>query len=132
MDTSKLLAKGDIIELKEGHCIYAVVQNRFIYSNARKDKRLSRTDITIDNKRWNKFKGRYVVLETTFDGGGTGHGPGDIFPDGHHVHCQRLTGYNTKVDFYQTGCFTAMITNITPIGKAKVATRVSKIKIKRR
>ena len=30
--------------------------------------------------------GRYVVVKTAFEGGGTGHGPDDAYPDGHHVY----------------------------------------------
>jgi len=63
--------------------------------------------------------GRYVVAKTAFEGGGTGHGPGDIYPDGHHVYCETLTGLHRKISFYQSGCFTNMIEYIKPVGKAK-------------
>lgn len=64
------------------------------------------------------LQGRYVVYKTTTDGGGTGHGPHDVYPDGYHVFCERLAD-GVRVDFYQTGCFTAMIEEIKPVGKAE-------------
>lgn len=59
--------------------------------------------------------GRFVVLKTKTDGGCGGHDP---YPDGHHVYCKGV-GSNIKVDFYQTGCFSAMIEDIEPINKKK-------------
>ena len=59
--------------------------------------------------------GNYVVICTEYGGGGTGHGPHDVYPDGHQVFARKL-GRNGKfnkrglaVNFYQSGCFTAMI-----------------------
>lgn len=60
-------------------------------------------------------EGEFVVTKTSFSGGGTGMGDHDVYPSGHHVYCQRLNAdgtFNekgTKVSFYQSGCFTAMI-----------------------
>ena len=59
--------------------------------------------------------GEWVVERTAMTGGGTGHGPHDIYPDGWHVTARRLTatgaydptGVTTK--FYQSGCFTNMV-----------------------
>jgi hypothetical protein len=65
--------------------------------------------------------GKYVVTKTVRDGGGTGHGPGDVYPDGHHVFCASADDGEREIDFYQTGCFSAMIEDINPIGKAKLA-----------
>jgi hypothetical protein len=63
--------------------------------------------------------GEYVVYKTCYDGGGTGMGPHDVFPDGHHVFCESLEDRSVRVDFYQTGCFTAMIEEIEPTGHAE-------------
>lgn len=65
-------------------------------------------------------EGEYLVIHTSYGGGGHGHGPTDIYPDGHFVKCSRLIDgeYNSEavqVSFYQTGCFTAMIRDIEPI-----------------
>lgn len=60
-------------------------------------------------------KGDYVVEETAMTGGGTGHGPYDIYPDGHRVTARRLNrdgtynSRNRQVEFYQTGSFSGMI-----------------------
>ena len=59
--------------------------------------------------------GKYVVVKTSFGGGGTGMGPHDVYPDGFEVFARRLNKngtYNpngTQVSFYQTGSFSAMI-----------------------
>lgn len=72
-----------------------------------------------------------VVYKTTFDGGGTGHGPHDIFPNGHRVHYidlekvevgdiiagkttivtidEREGGIDPRRSFYQTGCFNGLV-----------------------
>lgn len=65
-------------------------------------------------------EGEFIVTKTTFDGGGTGHGPHDVYPDGHHVFCKALKDgkYNengVEISFYQSGSFTCMITDIVPI-----------------
>lgn len=59
------------------------------------------------------FKGgTFVVIKTKTDGGSTGRDP---YPNGHHVFVKRLKkdgSYDKNgdaADFYQSGCFTAMI-----------------------
>lgn len=48
----------------------------------------------------------WEVHHTTYDGGGTGHGPHDVYPDGHHVWAEAtLNGSVVSFDFYQSGCF---------------------------
>lgn len=116
---SKLLKVGDVIQLKLGHKIYADVPEHFVYSNKRGSFKLTHTNITIGGET-SYFAGRYVVVKTKRDGGGTGHGPGDVYPDGHHVFCEAMDNPDLPiVDFYQTGSFTAMIENIEPIGTAE-------------
>jgi hypothetical protein len=67
------------------------------------------------------YIGRYLVTDTNMQGGGTGHGPHDVYLDGWHVTCIMLNDdgtfceSNRKVTFYQSGCFTAVI----PPGKIK-------------
>ncbi len=64
----------------------------------------------------NKISHCWVVVETATTGGGTGHGPHDVFPDGHQVTI-KLLNYNNKgllkghhsIRFYQSGCFTGLI-----------------------
>jgi hypothetical protein len=113
-----MLKEGDIIELKDGHEVYADVPEHLIYSYHKGPFKITRGKIKIGGKLA-YFAGQYVVYKTTNDGGGTGHGPHDIYPNGHHVFCERLDDQSVKVDFYQSGCFTAMIEQIEPIARAK-------------
>lgn len=57
----------------------------------------------------------WVVLHTEMSGGGTGHGPHDVYPDGHRVKARRLRPDGTydpdgqEIGFYQSGCFIGMV-----------------------
>lgn len=68
---------------------------------------------------------QFVVENAQMQGGGTGHGPGDVFPDGWYVQARKLdeTGsYNPNgelVQFYQSGCFTGLIPEVELVGKMK-------------
>lgn len=74
--------------------------------------------------------GDFVVTCTSKEGGGTGHGSNDIYPDGHRVFCKRIKDDNTidefepQISFYQTGCFTVMLVDIEPIRKVKLLLQV--------
>lgn len=59
------------------------------------------------------YAGEYKVIEAFFDGGSKCF---DL-PDGWHVFCQKVNDPLVQVDFYQTGCFTAMIEDIQPINR---------------
>lgn len=111
----RLLSEGDVIELREGHKVYADIPEHFVYANRQGSFKLTHHEATI-SEQLIYLAGRYVVVKTTSDGGGTGMGPYDVYPNGHHVYAERADG--TKVDFYQSGCFTAMIENISPVGSA--------------
>lgn len=114
------LQEGDIIELKEGHPVYADVPKHFEFLNEKGNFSMTHAKITIGGDL-DYFAGRYVVTKTAFDGGGTViFGPGDVYQDGHHVFCTSLDGKERRVDFYQSGAFTAVIKDITPVGKAKL------------
>ena len=70
------------------------------------------------------FIGEYVVVHTELSGGGFGHGIHDEYPDGHEVRCKKMKEglYDPKgieITFYQSGCFSNMITpeQIQPIRK---------------
>lgn len=136
--SKQLLRFGDIVMIERGMTVYTQIPMRFVYSNER-DKDVSVcciTDILIgcqlnDERghvyRTGKISGKYVVTETSFCGGDTGHGPQDVYPNGYKVILQKLNddgSYDDKnivISFYQTGCFTAMITpeEIAPIGKMR-------------
>ena len=115
----ELLKEGDVIELKEGMEVYADIPEHFAYSNRRGSFKLTHYNITLSQK-FDYLMGKYIVCSTSFSGGGTGHGPHDVYPDGHHVFCVKADDRNVRVDFYQTGCFTAMIKDIEPIEKAEL------------
>ena len=112
-----MLQEGDIIELKEGHKVYATVPEHFLYSNRKGSFKPTKADAIIGGEL-SYLAGRYVVYKTSYDGGGTGHGPHDVFPSGHHVFCERLDDQSVKVDFYQSGSFTAMLPDLQPVAKA--------------
>lgn len=114
------LKEGDVIELRAGHKVNAIVPKHFLYSNRKGDFTLDRGNVTIGGEL-SFLEGRYIVVKTSMDGGGTGHGPHDVYPDGHHVYCQKSDAPEQTVDFWQSGCFTAMITDIEPVGRAVMA-----------
>ena len=114
-----MLKEGDVIEIKEGHEVYAAVPKHFVYSNRKGCYDLTHHAITVGGE-FAYFAGKYIVVKTNSEGGGTGHGPHDVYPDGHRVYCVKADDSTVKVDFYQTGSFTAMIKDIEPIGRAKL------------
>ncbi len=60
------------------------------------------------------YAGEYVVYSAVSNGG-AGCWDGTPYPDGWHVYCHKVDDPSVEVDFYQTGCFTAMIKDIKPI-----------------
>lgn len=114
------LKEGDIIELTEEHTVYAYVPKHFVYDNYKGDFELTKTNVSLKGEL-SYLQGKYVVTKTAMTGGGTGHGPHDVYPDGHKVTCESTDDNKRIVSFYQSGCFTAMITDIKPIGKAKLS-----------
>lgn len=83
-------------------------------------------------------KGTFIVVKTAYTGGGTGHGPHDVYPDGHLLKllpCRVVKGMKSGIvkrvdiandhkplEFYQSGCFThtVMVDYVKPILKVKV------------
>ena len=118
----KLLEEGDVIILKIGHVVYADIPEHFVFSNRKGIWTLTHINVTIVGE-FKYLLGKYIVIKTAFDGGGTGMGHHDTYPNGHHVWAEQVPERKEdichKVDFYQTGAFTAMITDIEPIGKAE-------------
>jgi len=49
----------------------------------------------------------FTVTEVDLTGGGNGHGPNDVYPDGHRVTARGTSGRTVR--FYQTGCFTGIV-----------------------
>lgn len=110
----KFLKKGDVIEIKFGMIIYAMIPEHFCYYNKRGSFKLTHHEVEV-NGEFDYFCGEYVVYKTKNEGGGTAMGNHDVFPDGHHVFCRKLEDAKMKIDFYQSGLFTAMIKDIEPI-----------------
>jgi hypothetical protein len=117
MTTKKeLLQEGDVIEIKKGHTVQAMVPNHFLYTNCAGDFSLSEGSVCIDDVT-QYLTGNYIVVKTMLDGGSSGRDP---YPDGHHVFCVKADDRSVKIDFWQTGCFISMIEDIQPIGKAEL------------
>ena len=113
----EMLEEGDIIEINNGHTVYTDIPEHFAFSNRKGVfNKTIHTKVVIGGE-FSYLAGRYVVYKTSRDGGGSGTGPSDVYPDGHHVFCERLED-RLKVDFYQSGSFTAMIEAIDPVGHA--------------
>ena len=116
-----MLKEGDVIEIKDGMSIYANIPKDLIFKNG--ESKLFHHKVTIgEDDKFDYLSGEYIVYDTTYDGGGTGHGPHDIYPDGHHVFCRQISNRDIKIDFYQSGAFTAMIEEdeIEPIGRTEL------------
>ena len=119
----KLLEEGDVIELKEG-TTYAYVPKHFLYDNySGVFDEFDHGAVSIKDMKY--LQGKYIVHHTAMDGGGSSVRDGDV-ADGHHVWCDKIveerpsyghSPQNIRIDFYQTGNFTAMIFDITPINK---------------
>lgn len=64
----------------------------------------------------------FVVEQAMSGGGGTGHGPNDVYPDGWQITARRLLpdgSYDSEgevVQFYQTGCFSCMVEQPEVVG----------------
>ena len=65
-----MLAEGDIVEIKEGHKVYAMVPQHFLYANKKGDCSLAKGEAVV-GKELAYLAGRYVVYKTAMDGGGT-------------------------------------------------------------
>lgn len=112
------LAEGDVIQIKIGNKVNAKVPKHFLYSNRRGDFSLSSGTVTIDDN-FSYLAGKYVVVRALMNGGGTGHGQHDVFPDGWHVYCKSLDNEN-EINFYQSGCFDTLNTDVEVVGKAEM------------
>jgi hypothetical protein len=83
--------------------------------------------ICVDLGAYDESRGNssFVVEEAKLDGGGTGHGPYDIYPDGWHILARKLgkdETYDPKgqlIQFYQDGSFDCVISEIEVVGKMK-------------
>lgn len=98
-----------------------MVPKALIYDNREGDWSLSREVVTVRGN-FDYLAGTYVVTRTAQTGGGTGHGPHDVYPDGHEVTASDTENMDSEVSFYQSGCFTHCWNRpVTVIGKATQA-----------
>ncbi len=113
------LKEGDIIELNQEDNVYVRVPKHMVYSNELGNWDLVSTKVNLAKTCWTWLRGKYIVYRTAVEGGGSGHGPFDNYPDGHHVFCHMIDFPRVRVDFYQSGCFTCMLPDKKPIARAK-------------
>lgn len=130
-----LLQEGDIIELRAGHKVYMWLPEHFSRGHRGRFSEMANATITIGeihNDLDTKFLiGKYIVVKTSMEGGsGPNALPGQDYPDGHHVFCQHVDYPDVKVNFYQTGCFTAQTRDIPVIARAKATWTVEEVKVK--
>ena len=90
-----------------------------------KNRSWDREVLSVDLGAYNKSraKANFVVEKTAMTGGGTGHGPNDVYPNGWHIVARRLSKDNSYnplgelITFYQSGCFTCMVEEVNVVGK---------------
>lgn len=73
-----------------------------------------------ESKPFKITEGDFVVIDTSFESHGLN------YPGGYRVFCKKLKDgkfdkNGLEVNFYQTGSFTAMITDIKPINKMEIS-----------
>ncbi len=128
--SKRFLKEGDIVELKQGHTVYAEIPNHFAYPGDVGNFELTTTEVpvcsNVNGLNTIYLGGKYVVVKTEYGGGSSSAG----YPDGHSVTCQKMWSKDRilKVSFYQSGCFTTRIKpeDIEIVGKAELTYRVKK------
>jgi hypothetical protein len=161
MTKSELVSVGDVIRSKKfayGKYNYSIIKNRDGISRLVLNKKLIEVDgetktslmgYVREHKRsgepvWDESdigsynlargKASFVVETARSQGGGIGHGPNDVYPDGWYVEARRLTEdgkYDSEgevIRFYQTGCFNCMVENPEIVGKMKMSFAREKLK----
>lgn len=115
-----LLKEGDVIFIEYGDTFYIELPSHFFGD-------IGCWDIVQDkivvNSKFDWLKGDYIVYKTNLEGGGKGYRFNDNYPNGHCVYCIKANNNNIKMKFYQTGCFTAMMPNMRPVGRADIETK---------
>ena len=109
VDTSLLKGVPPVVNrerLHFNHCSSTTViwtEERDGWTKKHEDK----IDLTVDDVDSIGTK-HFTVIHTDMTGGGTGHGPHDVYPDGHQVIAE--DGAGRRVLFFQSGCFVGMVT----------------------
>jgi hypothetical protein len=116
-----MIQEGDIILLEPGHTVYTMLPKHLVYSNCEGEwDSMAKAAVRIGDE-W-KFDsdylaGEYIVTKTASDGGGPCY---DFYPDGHHIFASKADNPRIKVDFYQSGGFTAVNRDVKVVGKAEM------------
>lgn len=128
------LEVGDVFEAPKNMPVYARIPSHFAYINRPIDPTLVKQEVTVGEiirKRdghtldLSYLRGRYVVVHARSQGGGTGHGSHDIYPDGWHIQARKLNddgSYNPlgiEIEFYQSGSFTVVNKDVPVVGKLR-------------
>ena len=114
---SRTLQSGDVFHAPSGWKVYGPRPDNEVYSNVDNFSEMVPSAETTLRK---DEAGDYVVTRTSYGGGGTAHGPHDVFPDGHKVIAQKLKDgkydpNGIEISFYQSGSFTVMHTEEIPV-----------------
>lgn len=115
---SDLVQVGDVIRIKSGMKIQGNIPKHFAYSNKPGDFSLTKTVFKVSGQL-SYFEGDYIVTNTTMNGGGTGHGASDVYPDGWEVKAQKVDDEGVEITLYQSGCFIHTNTDIEVVGKSE-------------
>lgn len=119
-DGIKLLDEGDIIELNEETEGTFYVEDRKQFLKDHDGKGIWVTDLhatfMIGKMKW--LHGKWVVYKTLLTGGS--NSSFNPHPCGHRVYCEKMDDSRVRINFYQTGGFTATICDIEPIGRAEL------------
>lgn len=103
---------GKLVVLKE-RVLWGkrITQTRWQETERRDDGWERKVDRTTDIDAHDPGRGqaRFTVISAHMGGGGTGHGPGDVYPDGWLVEAERLDGPREVVKLSQSGCFNDVI-----------------------
>jgi hypothetical protein len=126
---NRLLKIGDVFIIENGQRLYVkdhgMSHEEVVAGQATEHQEYKQDEVTVDGRKYFSEKylvavphkiplvGKYVVLDTEYGGGGTGCGMNghDDYPDGHMVTAKPVKDRGPRVSFYQTGCFTAMLTH---------------------
>lgn len=125
------LQVGDVFVVAAGMWVYTNIPEHFAYGNTPKSMVRARAEVRAGERLRVKgrtldlgyLEGAYVVERAACQGGGTAHGPHDVYPDGWCVTARKLFDDGThnplgaEVSFYQSGAFTIVHKNIPTVGR---------------
>lgn len=98
-----LLEEGDVFDLTAHHKVYVDIQVK--YEN-RRSPEIAHSLVHVKDHL--EFVGEFVVYKTVYEG--------RVPYRGYHVFAERLTD-GLKIDFYQSGGYTAVIPNVKVVRK---------------